>query len=79
MTSKNWKPSIIDGDLPVLSERLRQETRRRDHSHLQSIPGTLTTADRFVETVVDLNSLVIDFYFLYPSRALRVWQKAMRL
>jgi hypothetical protein len=78
MTIKNWKPSIIDGDLPALSDQLWQAARRRDHSHLQSVAGTLTEADRFVERILDLHSLVVDFYFLYPSRALRVWEKAMQ-
>ena len=78
MTSKNWKPSVIEGDLPALSERLWQETRSRDHSHLHSVPGTLTPADRLVEKVVELQALVVDFYLLFPTRALRVWEKAMQ-
>lgn len=78
MTSKNWKPSVIDGDMPALSGRLWQEARNRDHSHLHSVPGTLTPADRLVEKVVELQALVVDFYFLYPTRALRLWEKAMQ-
>jgi hypothetical protein len=76
MTITNWKPTMIPGGVPALSNRLWQEARSRDHSHLRSIPGTPTTGD-LVGAVVKLQSLAVDYYLIYPTCALRVWRKAL--